>query len=122
MDYPGCKGFVDDLLSEVNAEFSPAYTLRKNAQERLDKVCELVDALAEELDCESVDVSVNTSNKQLTVMVICDDIVLEDGSHPFFELIKVLDSFAFSKCGKEFLRIELNIDGLWERTSGQQET
>ena len=62
MDYPGCKGFVDDLISEASAEFSPAHTLRKNAQERLDKVCELVDALAEELDCESVDVSVNTSS------------------------------------------------------------
>ena len=108
MDYPGCKGFVDDLISEASAEFSPAHTLRKNAQERLDKVCELVDALAEELDCESVDVSVNTSSKQ-------------DGAHPFFELIKMLDSFAFSKC-KEFLRIELNIDGLWERSSGQQKT
>lgn len=121
MDYSGCKGFVDDLLNEVNAEFSPAYTLRKNAQERLDKVCELVDMLATELDCESVDVSVNTSNRQLTIMVICDDIILEDGSHPFFKLIKMLDSFAFSKC-KEFLRIELNIDGLWERSSGQQKT
>ena len=75
MDYPGCKGFVDDLISEASAEFSPAYTLRKNAQERLDKVCELVDALAEELDCESVDVSVNTSSKQLTIMVLCDDII-----------------------------------------------
>ena len=51
--------------------------------------------------------------------VPCDDIILEDGTHPFFELIKMLDSFAFSKC-KEFLRIELNIDGLWERSSGQQ--
>lgn len=121
MDYPGCKGFVDDLLSEAVAEFSPAYTLRKSAQERLDKVCELVDALAEELDCESVDVSVNTSNKRLTIMVICDDIILENNAHPFFELIKVLDSFAFSKC-KEFLRIELNIDGLWERSSEQCKT
>lgn len=93
-----------------------------NATERLDKVCELVDELAIELDCESVDVSVNTSRKQLTIMVICDDIVMDDGTHPFFELIKMLDSFAFSKCGKELLRIELNIDGLWERSSGQKKT
>lgn len=121
MDYPGCKSFVDDLLSETNAEFSPAYTLCGNAQERLDNVCKLVDELAAELDCESVDVSVNTSNRQLTIMVVCDDIILESSSHPFYELIKMLDSFAFSKC-KEFLRIELNIDGLWERSSGQQKT
>ena len=121
MDYPGCKSFVDDLLSEANAEFSPAYRLRENAQERLDKVCELVDEFATELDCESVDVSVNTSNRQLTIMVICDEIILENSSHPFYELIKMLDSFAFSKC-KEFLRIELNIDGLWERSSEQHKT
>lgn len=121
MDYPGCKSFVDDLLNEANTEFSPAYTLRKNAQERLDKICGLVDELATELDCESVDVSVNTSSRQLTIMVICDDIILEDGTHPFYELIKMLDSFAFSKC-KEFLRIELNIDGLWERSSEQHKT
>ena len=36
-----------------------------------------MDALAKELDCESVDVSVNTSSKQLTIMVLCDDIILE---------------------------------------------
>lgn len=118
MDYPGCKGFVDDLLNEASSEFSPAYALRKDAAKRLDKVCELVDALAVELDCEGVDVSVNTSSRQLTIMVTCDEIILESGTHPFFELIRMLDSFAFSKCGKELLRIELNIDGLWERSSG----
>lgn len=119
MDYPGCKNFVEDLLNEANAEFSPAYTLRGNARERLDKVCELVDLFVGEVECEDVDVSVNTSSKQFTIMITCDDIVLEDKAHPFFELIKTLDSFAFSKSGKEFLRIELNIDGLWERSSGQ---
>lgn len=122
MDYPGCKGFVYDLLDEASDEFFPAYTIKENISERLDEICRLVDVLAIELDCENVDVSVNTSSKQLSIIIVCDEIIMENNAHPFFELIKMLDSFAFSKCGKELLQIELNIDGLWERSSGQQET
>ena len=120
MEYSGCKPFVDEVIEESTKEFGAAYALQPKVRDRLYAACELVDEIVPELDCDTVDVSVNTSNKQFTIMVICDDMVLEHGrTHKFFQLIKMVNSFAFSKCGKESLRIELNIDGLWEKTSGQ---
>lgn len=119
MGYSGCKSIVDEVIEEANAEFCPAYSLKAGAVDRLHSICELVDEVVPELDCSAVDVSVNTSNKQFMFMLICDDMTLEDGrTHIFFQLIQMVDSFIFSKSGKESLRIELNIDDLWERKSG----
>lgn len=119
MEYSECKPFVDEVIEESTKEFGAAYALQSKVLDRLYVACELVDEIVPELDCDAVDVSVNTSNKQFTIMVICDDMVLEHGrTHKFFQLIKMANSFAFSKSGQESLRIELNIDGLWERTGG----
>lgn len=119
MEYSGCKQFVDEVIEESSKEFGTAYVLQPQVLDRLYSACKLVDEIVPELDCDVVDVSVNTSSKQFTIMIICDDIVLEYGrTHKFFQLIKMVNSFVFSKCGEESLRIELNIDGLWEKASG----
>lgn len=119
MDYYGCENFVDELVCESSAEFGPAYVIRDDVREKLGKVCELVDEIVPELECNSLDISVNMDTKQFTIMIVCDDMILENGrTHKFFEIIKMLDSFAFSKCGEESLRIELNIDGIWEKSGG----
>lgn len=123
MEYSGCKPFVDEVIEESTKEFGTAYVLQPKVRDRLYAACEVVDEIVPELDCDVVDVSVNTSSKQFTIMIVCDDMVLEHGrTHKFFQLIKMVNSFAFSKSGQESLRIELNIDGLWERSSGQQKT
>lgn len=119
MEYSGCKPFVDEVIEESAKEFGAAYVLQPKVRDRLYAACEVVDEIVPELDCDVVDVSVNTSSKQFTIMIVCDDMVLEHGrTHKFFQLIKMVNSFAFSKSGQESLRIELNIDGLWERTGG----
>lgn len=56
--------------------------------------------------------------KTLRIVIVCDELELHGGrTNGFFKLITKLDSFSFSKQGREFIKIELNISNVWERMS-----
>lgn len=115
MEYKGCYNSAVELIEEASQEFGDGFMLNKSKFDSLKYVCEMIDNLVEEVDCESVDVSVNEVKKQFTIEVVCDEIIFEHGrSHEFFKTIQMLSSFSFSKKGKEFIRITLNIDNMWE--------
>ena len=53
-----------------------------------------------------------------TILNIYDELELHGGrTNGFFKLITKLNSFSFSKQGREFIKIELNISNVWERMS-----
>lgn len=115
MEYKGCYNSAVELIEEASQEFGDGFMLNKSKFDSLKLVCEEVDNLVEEIDCESADVSVNEATKQFTIEVVCDEVIFEHGrSNGFFKLIQMLSSFSFSKKGKEFIRITLNIDNMWE--------
>lgn len=115
MEYKGCYESVMELVAEASKEFGEQFTLNNEKANTLEYICEAVDKLVEDVDCESVDVSVDEVTKQLTIEVVCDEVIFEHGrSHEFFKLIQMLSSFSFSKKGREFIRIALNIDNMWE--------
>ena len=56
--------------------------------------------------------------KTLRIVIVCDELELHGGrTNGFFKLITKLNSFSFSKQGREFIKIELNISNVWERMS-----
>ena len=56
--------------------------------------------------------------KTLRIVIVCDELELHGGrTNGFFKLITRLNSFSFSKQGREFIKIELNISNVWERMS-----
>lgn len=115
MEYTGCYSSAVELIEEASQEFGNGYILNDAKYDSLKYICEAVDNLVEEIDCESVNVSVNEATKQFTIEVVCDEVIFEQGrSNGFFKLIQMLNSFSFSKKGKEFIRIALNIDNMWE--------
>lgn len=115
MEYKGCYSSAVELIEEASHEFGDAVVLNESKFDSLEYVCEYVDKLVEKTECDSVDVSVDKITKQFTIEIACDDIIFENGrSNEFFKLIQMLDSFSFSKKGRESLRITLNIDNMWE--------
>lgn len=115
MEYKGCYESVVELIKEASQQFGDSYLLNDNKFANLKSVCDAVDLLVEEIDCESVDISVSDTTKQFTIEIVCDEIIFEQGrNNGFFKLIQMLDSFSFSKKGREFIRIALNIDNMWE--------
>lgn len=115
MDFKGCRSAVMELVDEASKEFGSKYVLNQAQFDKLDGICDGVDKLIEDFDCEYFDVSVDDITKQFTIEVVCDEVIFEHGrSHEFFKLIQLLSSFSFSKKGREGIRIALNIDNMWE--------
>lgn len=119
MEYEGCYDSVVELVGEGTAQFH-GYDLNKEKYEMLSTICENIDSLVGEIDdCECVDVSIDHRTKQLTVSILCYDVIFQHGRESvFFSLIQMLSSFSFFKAKGGLLRINLNIDGMWEEKSG----
>lgn len=119
MEYVTCKDSVMELIDEGTAQFGPSYRVSKEVIERVSKICEEVDRLVPTIDCEYVDVSIDERTKELTITVACDELILPDGRNgEFFDLIAMLDSFSFKKQGREFMRMDFNVSGVWEHMCG----
>ena len=95
MEYTTCKDSVMELISDGSKVFGRDY---KISEEMLSKIEE--------------------RTKTLRIVIVCDELELHGGrTNGFFELITKLNSFSFSKQGREFIKIELNISNVWERMS-----
>ena len=111
MEYTTCKDSVMELISDGSKVFGRDY---KISEEMLSKMDELVS----ESECESVHADIEEKTKTLRIVIVCDELELHGGrTNGFFKLITKLNSFSFSKQGREFIKIELNISNVWERMS-----
>lgn len=119
MEYKGCYEPVLELVNEGTGQFH-GYELNRAKYEMLDAICRATDKLVGEIeDCECVNASIDDMTKQLTISILCDDVIFQHGrTGAFFQLIQMLSSFSFSKAKGSLLRIDLNIDGVWEKKSG----
>ena len=116
MEYKGCYGSVIELVNEGTGQFND-YELNEEKCEMLNLICEMADKLVGEIeDCECVNASIDDTTKQLTISILCNDVIFQHGrTSVFFQLIQMLSSFSFSKAKGGLLRIDLNIDGVWEK-------
>lgn len=116
MEYKPCYDDVKDMVDEASAQFGEGYELNRYKFNQLDEICEIVDELVLEFECECVDIAVDDMTKQLTIAIECDEMILIGGrTHEFFKLIAMLDSFVFSKAKRDTLRVEFNLNNMWER-------
>ena len=107
MEYTTCKDSVMELISDGSKVFGRDY---KISEEMLSKI--------DEIECESVHADIEEKTKTLRIVIVCDELELHGGrTNGFFKLITKLNSFSFSKQGREFIKIELNISNVWERMS-----
>ena len=116
MEYTTCKDSVMELISDGSKVFGRDYKISEEMLSKIDEICDGVDELVSEIECESVHADIE--EKTLRIVIVCDELELHGGrTNGFFKLITKLNSFSFSKQGREFIKIELNISNVWERMS-----
>ena len=109
MEYTTCKDSVMELISDGSKVFGRDYKISEEMLSKIDEICDGV---------ESVHADIEEKTKTLRIVIVCDELELHGGrTNGFFKLITKLNSFSFSKQGREFIKIELNISNVWERMS-----
>ena len=91
------------------------FKLDRDASERLYRLCELADTLAEEFGAEEIGVHVDPSDRHGVIWVDTDEVIFEYGrSHQFFGYMEYSDFLRFAKTGTGLLRICFGVENLWK--------
>lgn len=118
MEYITCRDSIMGLIDDGSKVFGGNYKISEEMLSKIDEVCDGVDELVSEIECESVHADIEEKTKTLHIVIVCDELELHGGrTNGFFNLITKLSSFSFSKQGRELMKIELNISNVWERMS-----
>ena len=100
MEYTTCKDSVMELISDGSKVFGRDYKISEEMLSKIDEICDGVDELVSEIECESVHADIEEKTKTLRIVIVCDELELHGGrTNGFFKLITKLNSFSFSKQG-----------------------
>lgn len=106
-----------ELISETVKKSKGRLVMFDGFDKKLGKICDLVAEFEEKVDLEDVYVQVDEEVRELSICILCDELILRNGREDsFFELIKLADSFSFSKEKEDTLNISLNFYHVWRFT------
>ena len=105
---------VCDLIDDAVNTSKIRLAVFDGVKERFSDVCTLVEELTGKVDLGDVYVEADSDIRELSICILCDELILQHGrSDSFFELIKMVDSFSFSKEQEDVLKISLNFYHVW---------
>lgn len=107
------RDMVAQMIHDTTKQLGKKFAVTSGADARVYDICDMVGDLMEKIEATNCFVEADPNARVLTLGVVCDDMILQHGRiDPFFELIKHVGSFSFSKEG-ESLAIRFNIYNIW---------
>lgn len=103
-----------ELINETIQKSRGRLAMFEGFDKKLDQVCKYVSEFEDKVDLEDIFIEIDEEIRVLSVCVLCDELILQHGrSDSFFDLIKLADSFSFSKEKEDTLKISLNFYHVW---------
>lgn len=130
-----CREEILDFIHKAEQKLGSKYVISAKHGEKLDAICDGVDYMIHNFNCELFDLNLNpiiyslvvddgervgvlshdSSSRQFQIEIVCDEIVVEnDTDSPFFKFITLADSFSFIQHDANRLVIAINFDDFWE--------
>lgn len=107
------RDLVTQMIHDTTVRLGKKFAITSGADARMADICDMVGDLMDKVEATNCFVEAEPDARVLTIGVVCDDMILQHGrTDDFFELIKHVGSFSFSKEG-ESLAIRFNIYNIW---------
>ena len=74
MEYTTCKDSVVELISDGSKVFGRDYKISEEMLSKIDEICDGVDELVSEIECESVHADIEEKTKTLRIVIVCDEL------------------------------------------------
>ncbi len=81
MEYTTCKDSVMELISDGSKVFGRDYKISEEMLSKIDEICDGVDELVSEIECESVHADIEEKTRALRIVIVCDELELH-GEEP----------------------------------------
>jgi len=115
MNFVKCYDVAELVIEEASARFAPLWQINTENLEIFKQYCEVIDSLANEFDGESFDVEVDEIAMDITIVLECSEIIIEDRNHIFYKLAKRTKKYGFSVSDGGNLLVKFVFPSLWEK-------
>lgn len=107
------RDMVAQMIHDTSAKLGKRFAVASGVDARMYDICDMVGDLMDKVEATNCFVEADSNARVLTIGIVCDDMILQRGrTDDFFELIKHVGAFSFSKEG-EFLAIRFNVYNIW---------
>lgn len=121
MSFINCFDVVSSVVEEANEKFAPLWKIDQERYRILEQYCSAIDALIEEFDGESIEVSVDEDITMCVAIVLeCPELTVKSKEHSFYGLIQRCVAFSFSQSDEENLEIKFIFPSLWVKNNPKE--
>ena len=110
-----CFDVVSMVVEEATDRFSPLWKVDNDNYSILRQYCSAIDSISNEFDGESFEVEVDEITMEVTVVLECDEVIIEKDNHILYELAKRAVRYGFSVSEDGNLLVKFVFPGLWDK-------
>ncbi len=110
-----CYDVLEPVLKEATKQFAPVWVQDKESTKILQQYCSVIDSFMEEFGASGITAEVNDEDLTVHITMECDDMVLEEKNHLFYQIMMRSISVRFSAAEENNLNVEFIFPGIWER-------
>lgn len=111
-----CYDVASMVVEEANDRFAPIWKPNEEFLKGFKLCCDAIDLIAQEFGGISYDVEVNEENMEITIVLECDEVIVENDNHILYKLIKRTIRYGFSASEEGNLLITLVFPGIWSKS------
>ena len=116
MSRESCYEVVVDLVTQATERNGNHYKLNQKMTQQLPGICQEIESVIHENECEYFDVDIYEETMQLVISIVSEDMIISRKETPrFCDFVRVADSVSFSRPKIDTLRTEFRFDHVWER-------
>lgn len=115
MSFVKCFDVANMVIEDANERFNPLWKINAERLNIFKGYCDAVDSLSKEFDGESFEVEVDEITMEVTVVLECDEVIIEKDDHILYELAKRTVRYGFSVSEDGNLLVKFVFPGLWDK-------
>lgn len=116
MSFAKCFDVVSVVTEEASKQFGIAWRVDKDKERALENDCVIIDALSEEFNGVSFEVDINEISMDITVSLVCTEMIIESPSHKLYDVLQHTKKFAVKRADDDGIQLDFVFPGIWEKT------
>lgn len=110
-----CYDVASVIIDEASERFKPLWKINDERVDIFKQYCEVVDSLVIEFGGESLDVEINEVTLETTIVMECDEIIIESSNHIFYDLAERTVRYSFYASEDGSLAVKFVFPSLWDK-------
>ena len=115
MSFVKCFDAASMVVEEATSQFKPIWKIDKEKYRILEQYCDAIDEISDEFNGISYDVEVDDIAMTISIVLECQDILIQQKSHIFFSLTQRTNAIGFSVSENGNLNVKFIFPSVWNK-------